>query len=151
MTAAPLTLSECSLKTLSNDRQPQYLCGLTEMLIKVNQKTPCSGNHKKIREPAILADSRIFQLVEVTGLEPAASTSLTWRSSQTEPHLESHIKLYCKPANLRAANQIWTGDLILTKDALYRLSYSSKLNLFRSPQIILSSWAWNVNMNFRNF
>ena len=24
-----------------------------------------------------------------------------------------------------AASQIWTGDLILTKDALYRLSYSS--------------------------
>ncbi len=30
----------------------------------------------------------------------------------------------------RAANQIRTGDLILTKDALYLLSYSSLLRFF---------------------
>ena len=41
-----------------------------------------------------------------------------------------------------AASQIWTGDLILTKDALYRLSYSSKCvpkwELFGTGQ------AWNL-------
>ena len=34
---------------------------------------------------------------------------------------------------LGAASQIWTGDLILTKDALYRLSYSSICTWTASP------------------
>ena len=44
---------------------------------------------KKSRVP--VTRNPCFYLIEVTGLEPAASTSLTWRSSQTEPHLETHI------------------------------------------------------------
>ena len=38
-----------------------------------------------------------------------------------------------------AASQIWTGDLILTKDALYRLSYSSINSLIIIAQSIKKS------------
>ena len=53
-----------------------------------------------------------------------------------DPHFDPHLKVHFynekhpKSEDFRccsgAADQIRTGDLILTKDALYRLSYSSE-------------------------
>ena len=54
-----------------------------------------------------------------------------------------------------AASQIRTGDLILTKDALYRLSYSSVLAVFPDSLLIILWVPGFVNMknekNRKNF
>ena len=43
-----------------------------------------------------------------------------------------------KTSEFGAASQIRTGDLILTKDALYRLSYSSRSYLCAAPDDFIS-------------
>ena len=47
-------------------------------------------------------------------------------SKKFRKHKKKHLSLNNLDAFLGAAGQIRTADLILTKDALYLLSYSSK-------------------------
>ena len=50
--------------------------------------------------------------------------------------------------NFGAASQIRTGDLILTKDALYRLSYSSKQLAYYSTRLGFVNNFLKISANF---
>ena len=75
---------------------------------------------------------RMSFLVEVTGLEPATSTSLTWRSSQTEPHLVTYL-LKLTPSFLCTAELLTRFELV-----------TSSLPRMRS-----TDWAIVANMSLR--
>ena len=70
------------------------------------------------KPPIFIQDWRFF-LVAADGFEPSTLRVWTACSSQL-----SYAAIY------GADNQDWTGDLILTKDTLYRLSYISNINIW---------------------
>ena len=82
----------CVKKTTKNDDKKQK--NIRENIhMRIRNKKACANITKKYPKLS-LSQLWVFVYIGMTGLEPATSTSLMWRSSQTEPHPENFPRAF---------------------------------------------------------